>query len=41
MKDMEEGRLRSIRGEIFRKEFYKIKLAKERRTDFKERIGKS
>lgn len=41
LKDMGEERLRSIRGEIFRKEFYKIKLAKERRADFKERIGKS
>lgn len=38
MKDMGEERLRSIRGEIFRKEFYEIKLDKEQSLGFKQRM---
>ena len=38
MKDMGEGRLRFIRGGIFRKGFYVIKLDKVQNVGFKERM---
>ena len=38
MKDMGKERLRSIRGEIFRKEFYESKLDKEQSLGFKQRM---